>query len=261
MNGIVFFTNDLLCCINDILYCCIRHIFYTFVIIINIMVEYTHINSIHLDLQNIFTVLFLFVSVLILFNMYTSHAKYKLNITHPNIYVFEYERQSKSVISSYQIINTIVRILGYTLLFTSLLYYYTVCINNFFSIEKLIGVFFLSFLFVVLKPIFVSIYFFSINKYDNLYKIRHIRVTFDIFLIFYLIFLSFLVFFFPYHKILILIIIITLIVLLYIYYLLNYTNSLTKHIKFKTYQLILYLCISEILPIMLVIYWLSFHII
>ncbi len=239
----------------------VQVIFHTFVPITTIMTEYTYINTHYLDLQNIFAISFLLVSLLTMFNMYASRAKYWLNITQPNIFVFEYERQSKSIFSSYQILNLIIRIVGYSLIFSSLLFYYTESAGQDFGIDVFINIIFLSLFFVFYKPIFVGFYFFLIKKRDDLYKIRHIRTTFDVYLNFYLVILSFLVFFFPYHKILIFITIIIISSIFYIYYLLNYLNSLTKHIKFKTYQLILYLCISEILPIMLVIYWLSFHII
>jgi len=235
--------------------------FYTFVPNDITMNEYTFINHQYLDLQEIFTISFFLVSLLVMFNMYASRAKYLLNITHPNIFVFEYERQSKSIFSFYQILNFVIRILGYILFFSSLMYYVAQCANADFRIEDIIRIFLLSLLFVLFKSIIIAFYLFAIKKSADLYMIRHVRIAFEVYFNFYLIILSFLIFYFPYHKILIFIVILIVVAFFYIYYQLNYLNSLTKHIKLKTYQLILYLCISEILPIMLVIYWLSFHII
>jgi hypothetical protein len=246
---------------NGIL-CYYSSYFYTFVLNeLFIMIEYTYINNQYHDLQNVFTISFFIVSLLIVFNMYASRAKYILNITRPNIFVFEYERQSKSIFSSYQILNLIIRVIGYTLFFTSLMFYIAKSSGRYLHIDNFAILFFLSLFFVLFKPVIIGLYLILIKKSADLYLIRHIRVAFEVFFNFYLVILSFLIFFIPYHKMLIFILIMILLAVFYVYYLLNYFNSLTKHIKFKTYQLILYLCISEILPIMLVIYWLSFHII
>jgi hypothetical protein len=225
------------------------------------MVEYLHIFQEDVDLQNVFAVALLLTGLLMMFNMYISKSKYLLNITQPNVYVFEYERQSKTAISSYQIINLLIRIIGYTLFFTSILYFYAKTNQIDLSVYAVINIFLIALFIVFNKYITVALFFFLIKKVADLHKIRHIRTAFDVYFNFYLIFLSFFIFFFPFHKSLGFISIMAITILFYMYYLLNYSNSLIKHINFKTYQLILYLCISEILPIMLVIYWLSFHII
>jgi len=183
-----------------------------------------------------------------------------LNITAPNVYVFEYERHSKNMFSIYQVVNTLIRILGFTLLLVSILFYYTCIYQKYFSIFNVFKIIILSIIFVLHKYITVAIIVYLIKKKEYLHEIRHIRVGFEIFFNFYLIIFSFFIFYLPIHKTLIFIASVSAIIIYYLYWLLNYSNSLIKHINFKRYQIILYLCISEILPIMFVIYWLSYHI-
>jgi hypothetical protein len=224
------------------------------------MVKYINIVRTYVDLQNVFVIAMLITSLLIMFNMITSRTKYLLNISAPNVYVFEYERHSKNVFSAYQILNILIRILGFTLLFVSILFYYSNISRKVFPFFSIVSIFILSSIFVLHKYLTVAFIVFLMKKKENLHEIRHIRVTFEIFLNFYLIIFSFFIFFMPIHNMLIFIVITSLIALYYLFWAGNYSNSLIKHINFKTYQFILYLCISEILPIMLVIYWLSFHI-
>ena len=187
--------------------------------------------------------------------------RYILNVTRPNVYLFEYESQRKRSFTLYNVINFFIRFFSYLLISFSFVYfinkiYFTQPFSNAMLtriVEILVTYFIVK---IIIDYLFVMLY----KKQKNVKQITEIRLTYQNFVAFYLFIISFFLFYFPYKNPLNFYIIITLSIIFILTTLLNYYHSLIKHINIKPYQIFLYLCLSEILPLITMIFWISFQI-
>ena len=92
------------------------------------------------NIENLFIGLFFLVVVFILLNSTLFINRYILNVTRPNVYLFEYESQLKRNFTLYNIINFFIRFLSYLLISFSFVYfinktYFTESFSNFILIN------------------------------------------------------------------------------------------------------------------------------
>ncbi len=211
--------------------------------------------------QNIFIILYSITGILLVLTKLWYNKRLSLNINRPNVYIFEFESQSKYFLTVYNLSNGIFKILTYTLYIISILKIgknnIIITINNKINWQLLILI---TFAYFVLKFFIETIYIFLIKQSSYLNKIRFIRITYENYTFFYLFFVIFLVFYFPYQSILFLYLIISISIIWIISIWINIYISLRKHTKLRTFQNILYLCLSEILPFILVNAWIIFQI-
>ncbi len=212
------------------------------------------------DLQNIFIILFLIAGLFLMLNKSLFSRRFSLNITSPNIYIFEFEAQAKKLLSLYNINNFLIKLLAYVLFSLALIkLHQTTKVINF--NQNLFPIFFKSFLiYIIVKFLLEELYLRGIKQSQFIDKVRLIRLTYENYVAFYLIIFSFLIFYFPYHSSIIFDIIISISAIWLILVLFNFFRNLNKHIEIKNYQIFLYLCLSEILPIITVIGWIIFQI-
>ena len=211
--------------------------------------------------QNIFILLFTITSILLLLNKLWYNKRLTTNISKPNIYIFEYESQSGYVLSVYNINSILFEILSYTLYIIAILK--TGQTTRLFSVPNTINwktLLLITTVYFALKIIFETVYIFLIKQNNFLNKIRFIRRTYEYYTFFYLFFAAFLVFYFPYQSPFFFYLIITISSLWMINIWTSIYISLRKHTEMKTYQNILYLCLSEILPFILTNGWIIFQI-
>jgi len=224
------------------------------------MSPYLSITQNSSDLQNIFIILFLIAGLFLMLNKSLFSKRFSLNMTSPNIYIFEFEAQSKKLISLYNINNFLIKLLAYVLFSLALLKLRETAKSINYD-QTLFPLFFKSFLiYSIVKFLLEELYLRGIKKTQFIDKVRLIRLTYENYVAFYLIIFSFLIFYFPYHSFIIFDIIISISVIWLILVLLNFSSNLNKHIEIKNYQIFLYLCLSEILPIITVIGWIIFQI-
>jgi len=225
------------------------------------MVDYLPISYSGKELSNLFLGLF-FGAVFILFLLKSLLGKrYSLNTGSPNIYIFEYESKAGRLFSLYNISNLLFKLITYLLFSLAILSFHQIIGRISYSI---INVYVKIFLFLVIYffiKLFVDYLYMRIIKKSNfISKIRFIRLSYENYLAFYLFILAFLVFFFPVKNHIFFIVTISISILWFIFAFSNFYNSLTKHLDLKKYQIILYLCLSEILPFISLIGWIIFQI-
>ncbi len=205
--------------------------------------------------------LFLLLGLLILFFKALYPKRFGLNIKSPNIYIFEYEAQTGRWLSFYNTGFFIIKLWTYVLFSLALIYFYQQIISAKILDLILINKLFLTLLIcLVAKLILEILYFILIKKINLLNKIRFIRAAFENYQAFYLFIISFLIFYSPVHSGVLFYLIVTLSILWWLIVLYNLYGSIKKHSDIKKYQIILYLCLSEILPFIVVIGWIIFQI-
>ncbi len=210
---------------------------------------------------NFFILLFLSTAILLVVNKLLYPKQFSLNISFPNIYIFEFESQSHRRWSLYNLLNAIMHFMAYVLFVLSVVFFGQVSFSKSFDFLSLIKpVFKIYIIFLVAQLFFEQGYLRLIKQTAKLHKISAIRRTYETYLSFYLILLSFFIYYFPYKSIVAFYVIITISIIWFVITLLNFYNSLTKHTELKTYQLFLYLCLTEILPLITLIWWISFQI-
>lgn len=213
------------------------------------------------ELDNRFVSLFFLGFLFLVLIKIFAPKQFDLNITSPNIYIFEYESQMGKWFSLYNLFFFLVKLISYILFMLAISQFHHSSLHlqaiDFHVIPKL----FLIFLIFILMKFFLELLFLFIIKKQSYYKkLQFIRISFDNYLAFYLFILSFLIFYFPSQPFWFFWVIIGFSVLWFIFFLLNLYNSLSKHSDLKSYQIILYLCLSEILPFIVVIGWIIFQI-
>ena len=221
-------------------------------------IKYRLLQDISENTKGLFSSLFLLILILILILRFVYHKRYILNLYKPNVYMFEYEAKQKNYFSFYALMGSLI---NYLILFFLLLNF-----SKHLGLSKINSTSILKISSIVLgillyKIISDFIFVLLIKKPSLFASLRFIRTSFENHLYFFLFLFGFLMLFYhPNNSILL--VINTLIVLLYIVYSLGvFYITLTKHIHLKSSKIILYLCISEILPILFIIYWLSFQLI
>jgi len=219
---------------------------------------YEQLNIANSTLSNIFIGTFFFTGLLILLNYYAYPKRYRLNISRPNIYIFEYETQILNQFSFYNIINSLVYLLTLLLIYMVFVNFLPEQHYNFSFYNKLLGAFIL---FLLLKKLLSLSSYFFIKNYKILSKMHFITGTYNTYLIFYLFLLSFLAFYFPFKSMAFFYVIVFISIIWILYIWASMYSAVSKHTDIKSYQLFLYLCLSEILPLILLTGWISFQII
>jgi len=199
--------------------------------------------------------------VLLAFLKITTPKRFNLNISSPNIYVFAYEAQAHHLWSFYHLIFLLFKFIASSLFSLTLIFLFQKQIH--FSIDIWYMIKFLSvawMLFFIAKYLIEILYVIIIKKHKFMHKLRFIRQSYENYFFFYLFIFSFLSFYFPVKNFWIVGIIITISTLwtLLVWY--NIYNNIHKHIDIKSYQIFLYLCLSEILPFIVIIGWIIFQI-
>ena len=225
------------------------------------MSEYKLLSDISQNLTDIFTNLLFGVILLMLILKLLMPKRYHSNIKTPNIYIFEYEAQAGQLFSFYNILTLLIKILSYGLFSLAILFFCQKVYNpdcippNFYP--KLFSAFII---YIILKFFLEELYLRKIKKTELISKIRLIRLSFENYLAFYLFIIAFLTFFLPEknNTFFVVIVIISTLWIFFVFY--KFYNSLKKHIDIKKYQIILYLCILEILPFISLIGWIIFQI-
>ena len=183
--------------------------------------------------------------------------RYQLNITRPNIYIFEYESQILNPISLYNILNAVIYILSLFIFYLSFENFFKIDAIDFYWYKKLLtGIV----TFLIAKNILTYVLY-HFNKQNNKFKkLRFINTTYNTYLGLYLFLFSFFFFYFPYKNKYLLWIIISISMLFIISTWFNIFQNYNKHFYMKSYKLFLYLCLTEILPLITLIGWISFQI-
>jgi len=225
------------------------------------MVDFIPIRYALLNIQNIFIVFFLLAGLLLLINRIVHPNKFLLNISKPQVFIFEYESHEKRVFSLYNILNIFSGIIINALFVFSIVFF----VNKLYFTVDFSFKFFLNIIWLVLGMYFYAFvvdFFISwrYKKINNISRIKQIRLAFLTYNNLYLFVISFFVFFFPVINKISFSFLMLFFILIFSLSSIKYLESLKMHINFKTYQLFLYLCLLEILPILFVIYWISFHI-
>ncbi len=201
-----------------------------------------------------FAALFIATTVFILAIRLLEPKRYLLNIYRPNVYLFEYEPHIKHPFSFYSIINFLINFLSLIILVLAFLSF-----SKSFDriiILKLFEIIFFINIFKLFADYFVLILF-KRKKYFQ--QLRFIRNVYENYLFFYLFIFSFLIFYFPYKNNIFLIISLLAFLIYFISYLFSLFITISKHLNLSGYQIILYLCTSEIIPILYLVYWISLH--
>ncbi len=213
--------------------------------------------------NNIFVVLFFLAAFFIFLNKFFYYNRFMLNVTKPNIYVFEYESHSQRFLSLYNTFSFILNVFSFFLFTIALISYTQIVMSGMDRLEyihlllqliKAIGVYF------IVKNLIALILYLWEKKSKKIKKLIIIRIIYQTYGTFYLYVFSFLIYFFPYKIPFVYYLIITVSVLWLIFNFLNMFHNMRKHIHMKSYQLFLYLCLSEILPLIILIWWISFQI-
>ncbi len=225
------------------------------------MIAFTPLHNLQPYYHNLFLSLY-FAGLLSIILMYILFQKrFSLNIYSPNIYLFDYEAQSVYTLSLYNILSFILKYITWLLFFLALAVY---CLSftrvTCLSTEKIHQLFIVVGLYLIAKFVLELLYIIWIKKTEILGRIRFIRLSYENFAAFYFFLWAFLIYFFPYKNLLLLILIIVLSALWMMWILINFQNNISKHIHLKKYQIFLYLCLSEILPFIIIIGWIIFQI-
>jgi len=225
------------------------------------MADYLPLSYNGQEFSNLFFGLFFGAVIILFFLKLLLGKRYSLNTGSPNIYIFEYESRAGRLFSSYNLLNVTFKLFSYLLFSLSILSFYQINGHFSYSIFNIyIKIFLLLVIYIIVKLFIDDLFMRIIKKSNFISKIRFIRLSYENYLAFYLFILAFLSFFFPVKNQIFFIIIISISVLWGIWTFLNFYNSLTKHIDIKNYQIILYLCLSEILPFISLIGWIIFQI-
>jgi len=211
--------------------------------------------------QNTFIILFSIAAILLMFGKLWFNKRLNINLTTPNIYIFEYESRAQNILSFYNLNAFLFKILTYSLLIIAILK--QVKLNFVLSgkpgwswyVTLVIATGYLG-----LKIILEILWLILLKKSKFLTKIRFIRTTYENYAVFYLFLMAFLIYYFPYQSKVFFYIILSISVIWLIGLWTNLFNSLHKHTSLKSYQIFLYLCLSEILPFILVTGWIIFQI-
>jgi len=193
-----------------------------------------------------------------LMNHYLYPKRYLLNISRPNVYVFEYENQILNQFSLYNILNIVIYLLTFLLMFLVFISFSPEFKYNFSIYNKLLSALILYFL---LKNLFSFLMYFFIKNYKVLSKLRFIHSTFNVYLSFNVYILSFLFFYLPVKNNIYIYVIASISILWAISIWFSIYKNFHKHTELKSYQLFLYLCLTEILPLIVLIKWISLQII
>ncbi len=211
--------------------------------------------------QNIFVLLFSIAVFLFMFSKLWFNKRLNINITAPNIYIFEYESQSQNLVSLYNLNAFIFKILAYTLFIIAFLKFFNLNFKLPNQHELTWAIIMISATgYLGLKIILEILLLILLKKSKFLMKIRFIRTTYENYIVFYLFLMAFLIYYFPYQSKVFFYIIVSISAIWLIGLWTNLFNSLHKHTSLKSYQIFLYLCLSEILPFILVTGWIIFQI-
>ncbi len=199
-----------------------------------------------------FTILLLLNSILILGIRFLEPKRYLLNIFRPNVYLFEYESHIRHAFSFYSMINFLMNLISFSLICLSFLSF-----SHQFEHIQIQSIIILIIILTFFKFLtdFIIPWIFKKQKY--FLQLRFIRNVFENHLFFYFFILSFLIYYFPYKNITSLIISILIIIFIFTMYLFNIFSAISKHTNLSGYQIFLYLCTSEIIPIVILVYWIS----
>ena len=212
--------------------------------------------------QELFWIIFVITGILWLINNMLYRKRFIKNVKSPNIYIFEYESHSGHIFSLYNILNFTTNIFINTLLISALSYYYNIAFekNILFDQKLFIRLLSIVAIFVLLKKIISFIYLFISKKNNFFSKITFIRRSVEVYKNFYWYLFAFLIWFFPVKNRLIFFVFLSISISWYLLTQLKSYHNFTKHTDIKSYQLFLYLCLSEILPFIILIWWISFQI-
>ncbi len=211
--------------------------------------------------QNTFIILFFIAAILLMFGKLWFNKRLNINLTTPNIYIFEYESRAQNILSFYNLNAFLFKILTYTLLIIAILK--LVKLNFALSGQPALSWYVILVIaagYLVLKIILEILLLVLLKKSRFLTKIRFIRTTYENYAVFYLFLMAFLIYYFPYQSTVFFYLIISISIIWIIGLWINLFNSLRKHTGLKSYQIFLYLCLSEILPFILVTGWIIFQI-
>ncbi|GEM_PF-5537226 len=198
------------------------------------------------------------VFLLLIFIKFSYNNRFRLNVSKPNVYIFEYESSARKVITPYNILFASFQIISYTLLVFSLASRFFS--NNKFSYGLLFQIFLLITVYTFYKVVAEFLLMIAFKKTTLTQMFKHIRVSFHNYLSYYTFFVSFFLYFFPFQNNIFSYLTIVFTSIFIFLNGLKYYNSIKKHTNLKTFQIFLYLCILEILPIIFVFYWVSFQI-
>ncbi len=221
-------------------------------------IKYHLIKDYTENLNGIISSLFLLIILLILFLRFIYPKRYILNIYKPNVYIFEYEAKQRNYFSFYAMMSSLINYLILFFILINIVRFYTKGHLTQKTIFQLIILVLGILIYKILSDFFFVVF---IKKTSLFSSLRFIRISFESYLYFFLFFISFFMLFFNHFQPILFIINEIILFLFLIYNLQNFYISLSKHIDLKNSKIILYLCISEILPIIFIIYWLSFQII
>ncbi len=215
----------------------------------------------HNILNDLFLELFITLGFLLVITKSLFPKRFSLNIKSPNIYIFEYEAQVGQRFSFYNLIHFVIKLAVFVIFFLALIHYYQFMAPINIQPKILIsGLFKIFFVYSIIKSLIEIIFTFLIKKNKYLNKIMFIRLAYENYQVFYLYFLAFLIYFLPFHSLLFFYVIVTISTVWLFINLFNLYVSIRKHLDIKKYQIILYLCLSEILPFIVVIGWIIFQI-
>jgi len=221
-------------------------------------INYKLIENITGTSQGLLSSIFIVILILILFLRFIYPSRYILNIYKPNVYIFEYEAKQKNYVSFYVLMGSLI---NYLILFFVLLNFSHFVLSGELT-QKVImkNILFVTGL-LIYKLLSDFIFAVMIKKINLVSPLRFIRISFENHFYFFILIISFFMLFYNYNQPISFIINSIVLLFFIIYSLGNFYISLSKHIHLKSSKIILYLCISEILPILFIIYWLSFQII
>ncbi len=204
------------------------------------------------------SILFTLILVFILSLRLIYHKRYILNIYKPNVYMFEYEAKQKNYFSFYGLMGGLINFLIlFFLLYAILLHVTQGEIDKLLVFKSLL----LILILLVYKIASDFIFAIAIKKPALFPALRFLRISFENHLYFYLFIFAFLMQLYPLQNEVLFIINLILLFLYLGYSFINFHTILGKHLRLKSSKIILYLCISEILPVLIIVYGLSFQII
>jgi len=225
--------------------------------------DYHLLPELNKQQASFFIGLFLWAALVVMFNRFFYASRFSLHITRPNVYIFEYESHSQRFFSLYNILNFLFQFLTCFLVIIAITGYFK-AVNQKEYLEW-IWILFQTFkavlVYFMLKKILSFMIYLMSKKRKEIQKMTVIKEIYATYTCFYFFIGSFLIYFFPYKSKTILYVIIFISISWLINNGLNTWQNLTKHLNFKSYQLFLYLCLTEILPLIILIWWISFQII
>jgi hypothetical protein len=226
------------------------------------MIEYKPVSHHLTASQNLFWIIFVFTGILWLIFQMLYHKRFNKNIKVPNIYIFEYESQSGKFFTLYNILSFITSIsVNLLIIITLINAYFSAFDKNKNIFDDFLPLILSVIIFLAAKKFLSFLYLFITKKNAFFSKIIFIRRSFEVYKNFYGYLLSFLIWFFPIISPSFFYIFLSISGLWYLSVLLKTFHNFIKHTGIGSFQLFLYLCISEILPLIILIWWISFQII